>query len=450
MPYTCPKERWRSQLGFIWATTGAAVGLGNIWKFPYMVGSNGGSAFFLVYIIAVFLVGIPVLSSELVIGRIGHNNPIMSLEHLCQKLSRSKHWSKVGWLGMCTLFLVLSFYSVVGGWSLYYFFLAASDNLHTTSSIASQTVWHELLNSPSKLTIQHTLFMTLTLGVVANGIHKGIERTSNIIMPALMVLLVILAIYGAFLPGFKKAINFLIGFRHLEITPAIIIAALGHAAFTLAVGAGCMSMYGAYLPEKMPLGLPISCIVLLDLLAALLAGIATFSIVMSYNLAVSDGPGLMFEALPIAFSTMSFGKILAIAFFLLLILSAWSSAISLAEPLVAMLVHRYQIKRKVAAILIGCSSWILGLGSILSFNIWQDIHILHKWNIFSAMADLSTNILLPLGALGFAVFAGFILPKQEFITAMSIKHNLITKVLHFTLKYLTPTAIALILIAQII
>jgi len=143
MPDTCPKERWKSQLGFIWATTGAAVGLGNIWKFPYMVGSNGGSAFFLVYIIAVAVVGIPVLSSELVIGRLGHNTPIMSLEHLTAKHQGSKHWSKVGWLGMFTLFLVLSFYSVVGGWSIYYFFRAAIDALHADIAVHSRLIWQQ-------------------------------------------------------------------------------------------------------------------------------------------------------------------------------------------------------------------------------------------------------------------------------------------------------------------
>lgn len=449
MPHTCPKERWKSQLGFIWATTGAAVGLGNIWKFPYMVGSNGGSAFFLIYIVAVAVVGIPVLASELVIGRLGHNNPIMSLEILSEKQNSSKHWSKVGWLGMATLFLVLSFYSVVGGWSVYYFFLSASDHLNAASADISRDIWHNFLSSPQKLITQHTIFMLMTLGIVAKGLHKGIERTSNIIMPALMILLIILAAYSAFQPGFSKAINFLVGFRHLEITPAIIIAALGHAAFTLAVGAGCMSMYGAYLPENMPLGPPIAWIVLLDIVAALLAGIATFSIVMTYNLHATDGPGLMFEALPIAFSNMTLGKPLAIAFFLLLILAAWSSAISLAEPLVSMLIHRYSFKRIWASILVGCSSWTFGIAAILSFNVWQNIHILTKWDIFTAMADLATNIMLPLGALGFAVFAGHILSKQEFMNAMSLRHKFLCKILTFTLKWLTPLAIMSILLAQL-
>lgn len=447
MPDTCPKERWKSQLGFIWATTGAAVGLGNIWKFPYMVGSNGGSAFFLVYIIAVAVVGIPVLSSELVIGRLGHNTPIMSLEHLTEKHQGSKHWSKVGWLGMFTLFLVLSFYSVVGGWSIYYFFLAAIDSLQADNAVHSQLIWQKFLASPTKLISSHTVFMIMTLAVVALGIRKGIERASNIIMPALLVLLLILAIYGIMQPGFEKAIDFLIGFRHLEITPSVVIAALGHALFTLAVGAGCMSMYGAYLPDNQPLGWSIAWIVALDLVVALLAGIATFSIVMSYNILVTDGPGLMFEALPIAFSHISFGNPLAIAFFLLLILAAWSSALSLAEPLVAMLVHRYEFKREAAALAIGMASWIFGIIAILSFNIWHDIHIWH-WDLFNAMADLATNILLPLGSLGFVLFTGYVLPYTTFTKAMQFQHELLLKILYGTLRWLSPVAIFAILAAQ--
>lgn len=448
MTDTCPQERWRSQLGFIWATTGAAVGLGNIWKFPYMVGSNGGSAFFLVYILAVAIVGIPVLSSELVIGRLGHNTPIMSIEHLTKQENSSRHWSKVGWLGMITLFIVLSFYSVVGGWSIYYFFLSATDTLQANSAVLSKNIWSEFLASPAKLIIQHTIFMVMTLGVVALGIRKGIERASNIIMPALLVLLVILAIYGIFQPGFNNAVDFLIGFRHLDITPSVVIAALGHAAFTLAVGAGCMCMYGAYLPDKQPLGWSIAWIVALDLLVALLAGIATFSIVMSYNIHVTDGPGLMFEALPIAFSHMSFGHPLAIAFFILLILAAWSSALSLAEPLVAMLVHRYEYQREHAAVVIGFGSWVLGIFAILSFNIWQDIHIFGH-DIFGGMTDLATNIMLPLGALGFAVFSGHILAFEKFSAAIKFRHPLLLRLLYFTLRWLTPVAILAILLAQL-
>lgn len=448
MTDSCPQERWRSQLGFIWATTGAAVGLGNIWKFPYMVGSNGGSAFFLVYILAVAIVGIPVLSSELVIGRLGHNTPIMSIEHLSKQENSSPHWSKVGWLGMITLFLVLSFYSVVGGWSIYYFFLSVANLLNADNAMLSQHIWHNFLSSPAKLITTHSIFMIMTLGVVALGIRKGIERASNIIMPALLILLVILAIYGVFQPGFNNAVDFLIGFRHLEITPSIVIAALGHAAFTLAVGAGCMCMYGAYLPDKQPLGWSITWIVVLDLLVALLAGIATFSIVMSYNIQVTDGPGLMFEALPIAFSHITFGHPLAISFFILLILAAWSSALSLAEPLVAMLIHRYEYKREHAAIVIGFGSWVLGIFTILSFNIWQDIRLFGH-DIFSGMTDLATNLMLPMGALGFAIFSGHILSYDKFSAAMNLKHEVILRILYFTLRWLTPIAILAILLSQL-
>lgn len=448
MKQNCPKETWKSQLGFIWATTGAAVGLGNIWKFPYMVGSNGGSAFFIIYILAVALVGIPVLSSELVVGRIGHNTPIMSIESISKTYGRSKKWSRIGWLGMCTLFLVLSFYSVVGGWSLYYLFLSITEHLTANDASTSKLIWQEFLSSPQKLIVHHTIFMVMTLGVVAQGINKGIERTSNIIMPALMVLLIILAVHGYFQTGFSKALSFLLGYKNITITPNIIIAALGHAAFTLAVGAGCMSMYGAYLPDKQPLGWSIVWIVALDLLVALLAGIATFSIVMTYNLPVTDGPGLMFEALPIAFANMGMGKAIAIAFFLLLILAAWSSAISLAEPLVAMLIYRYKNTRKEAARTIGFGCWVLGVIATLAFNIWQKILIFGRWDIFSALTDLATNIMLPLGALGFAIFGGHIIPYREFKKAMIFKNEIYLKIICFTLRWISPLAISLILIAQ--
>jgi NSS family neurotransmitter:Na+ symporter len=375
------RGQWSSRLGFILATTGAAVGVGNIWKFPYMVGANGGSAFVIVYIIAILLVGIPIMLGEIMIGRRGRHNPVDTMKILAIEAGASPKWQGLGWLFALILIMVLSFYSVVAGWAIGYFWETSIG--HFTGLNAQQVGehWKNFLSSPSELLIWHSVFMILTLWIVERGVHRGIELASRIMMPLLFLLLIVLDIYSATTPGFTQAYHFLFDLNFAKITPSVIISALGHAFFTLAVGAGCMLAYGSYLPRHTRFYGPVITVVFLDVVVAILAGLAIFSIVFSNGLTAIGGPGLIFEALPIAFANMAGGQLLGSLFFILFIFAAWTSSISMAEPVVVLLAVRYLGSRLKATVFVGFFAWTLGIGSVLSFNYWSEIKIFSHWNL---------------------------------------------------------------------
>ena len=244
------KDLWSNKLNFILATTGAAVGLGNIWKFPYMAGENGGSAFFLIYIVCVCLIGIPLMIAEMLIGYIGKVDNVSSFKHIALEFNSSKHWSLIGWLGCITLFLVLSFYSVVAGWSLFYIYKAVLGEFNNVTALQINNIWKNLLHTPLNMIYCHSVFMILTLLVVSKGIKKGLEKATKTMMPALFFILIILVGYASSKSGFYQGFNFLFHYDFSKITSDVAISALGHAFFTLAVGAGCIITYGSYLPKN--------------------------------------------------------------------------------------------------------------------------------------------------------------------------------------------------------
>lgn len=435
---------WSSRLRFILATTGAAVGLGNIWKFPYMAGDNGGSAFVLVYLLCVIGVGVPIMLAEIISGKLGRCNAVTSLRELARKAKHSERWSWLGWWGSCTLILVLAFYSVVSGWSLAYIYYAASGQLQGLNPHDIQQLWTHLSASPHLQLLLHGLFMALTVLVVAQNLQSGLERAATWLMPALFAILVVLVGYAAHTPGFTQAWQFLLSFKLTAITPAVVISALGHAFFSLAIGAGCLLAYGCYLPEDTPIGAAAASITLLNLLVALLAGIAIFSLVFSYGLSPSEGPSLMFQVLPIAFARMGGGALFGSLFFILLLFAAWTSSISLAEPLVVLLMEKCDVKRIKAALLVGSFAWLLGIGSALSFNSWQHITLFNHWTIFTATTDITTNVLLPLGGLGYAIFAGYILNQKAAAKGLGLSPWAFN-VWRYLLRWVSPMAILIIL-----
>lgn len=443
------RGQWSSRLGFILATTGAAVGVGNIWKFPYMAGANGGSAFVLVYLVAILLVGIPIMLAEILIGRRGRHNPVDSLKILAAESNASSRWQGLGWLCVLTLIMVLSFYSVVAGWAIGYFWETSAG--HFTGMTASQVSqhWQRFLNSPGQLLLWHSLFMILTLWIVGRGVHRGIELASRIMMPLLFLILIALDIYGATTPGFSQACQFLFSLDLDKITPSVIISALGHAFFTLAVGAGAMLVYGSYLPRHTRFYGPVLAVVFLDVLVAILAGLAIFSIVFSYGLTAIGGPGLIFEALPIAFATMPGGQLLGGLFFALFLFAAWTSSISMAEPVVVLLAERYLGSRLKASIFVGFFAWLLGIGSILSFNRWANFTVFSHWNFFGAITDLATNILQPTGGILFALFAGWIMHKKITAEELQLPCKMYT-IWRILIRYIAPMGILIIFIAAIL
>lgn len=443
------REHWTSKLGFILAATGAAVGLGNIWKFPYMAGNNGGSAFVLIYLLCVALIGIPLLLAEMLIGRRGQQNTVNSLRTLALAAKKSPHWDIIGWLGAITLILVLSFYSVVAGWSIAYIFRAWMGDFNQLSAQGIEILWQQFLANPWQLMFWHAVFMLMTMWVVERGVQSGLEKASKIMMPGLFLLLIILDIYAYYYGDFKAGFLFLFDFKLQKISADVIVSAMGHAFFTLAIGAGCMLVYGSYLTKNIKLGGAVLTIVILDVLVAILAGLAIFPLVFINHLKPEGGPGLMFEVLPIAFSQMIGGQFFGGLFFILLLFAAWTSSISIAEPLVILLTERHGLKRLTASIIVGIFGWVLGLASLLSFNVWQNFHFLNGRTVFTFITDLATNLLLPIGGLGFSLFAGWIMTKKSTKEELQFPSALYTTWLYLV-RYIAPLGILLIVINSLI
>lgn len=438
-------EKWSSRLGFIVATAGAAIGLGNIWRFPYMAGTQGGGAFVIVFLACVLLIGIPMMLAEMAIGRRAQKNPVSALDELAQHSGHSRRWRLVGVLGALTSLLILSFYSVVGGWSIYYFVEAVKGTFNHASANAIQHVWTGLMASPAQMTLWHTIFMALTIAVIVAGVVNGIERATKIMMPALYVMLSILVVYAYHHGYFTQAWHFLFDVRIDQITPHVVIAALGHAAFSLAVGVGALLIYAAYTPAKSKLVSSVFIVVVLDVLVAIMAGLAIFPLVFRFHLAPSSGPGLMYETLPIAFANIASGQWIGCIFFLLLIFAAWTSSINLAEPVVAVVCDWLGCKRSHASLLVGMSAWFIGLLSALSSNTLSSVHIAGM-DLFSFISNLATDILCPLGGIGFALFAGWVMLKKDNQESLGTS-RIIFNTWYLLIRYVAPIAIGVIFIS---
>ena len=365
-------ERWGSRRAFILAVTGAAVGLGNIWRFPYMTGENGGAAFLLLYVAFVMVLGLPIMMAEILVGRAGRRGPMQSLAHLARHAGVSPHWRWLGLFGAITVFFILSFYSVVSGWSIEYLIESVNGNFSGRTPAEIGASFEAFLADPLRMTFNHTLFMLLTMSVVAAGISGGLERLNNLLMPLLYILLVVLAGYAVTTDGFGTAMTWLFAPDLDAITLSVVLNAMGHAFFTLAVGACALMAYGAYMPDHQSLPRAVMAVAVLDITVALLAGIAIFSVVFSQGMDPGEGPGLMFVTLPIAFSDLPGGSLWLGVFFLLLLLATWTSSINLAEPMVAIFTDA-GLKRGKATALIGTLVWMVGLLSVFSFSTLSEV-----------------------------------------------------------------------------
>ncbi len=435
---------WRNRWLFILAATGSAVGLGNIWKFPYITGENGGGAFVLVYLLCICVIGLPIMVAEVMLGRAGRQSPINTMTALAKDQKFHRDWVGIGWMGAIAGFLILSFYSVIAGWALDYVVSTASGVFRGISAEGSGAYFSNLLASPLTLLFWHSVFMVLTLIVVARGVNKGLEKAIQFLMPALFVLMAVLFGYAITLDGFSQGFDFLFTFDFSKLTSDSIIIALGHSFFTLSLGLGAIMAYGAYMPSNVSIGKTVMMVGALDTLVALVAGLIIFPVVFTNGLEPSSGPGLLFQTLPIAFGQMSFGVVFGTLFFTLVAFAAWSSSISLAEPIVAWAVESKSISRTRAAICVGGSAWLLGIGTILSFNAWSDLTFLGK-TIFDCLDFLTTNIMLPLGGLLIAVFVGWKMNESDVSKEVRINSPLLFEVWRIALKYIAPIGIAFVL-----
>lgn len=403
---------WSNRWLFVLAAAGSAVGLGNIWKFPYIAGENGGGAFVLIYLVCVALVGIPIMISEVMLGRAGRASPILAVRELAARAKRHRGWVFIGWMGVLAGFLILSYYAVIAGWALNYIWLTATGTFQGASAEVASGTFNDFLSDPLQLIAWQTLFMILTIWIVGRGVTKGLETAIRWFMPLLFVLLIVLLGYAINSDGFDQGFAFMFDFNFDKISATTWLIALGQAFFTLSLGMGAMMAYGSYVPGETSIGSTVAIIAILDTVVAVSAGLVIFPIVFANGLEPGQGPGLMFVTVPLAFGQLPLGALFGTLFFVLVSFAAITSAISISEPALSYLTEEYNAKRKRVAVSIGVMSWILGLGTVFSFNIWQTGYIVGELNFFDFVDYVSQNIMLPLGGLLIAVFAVWMLPKD--------------------------------------
>jgi len=440
-------EKWSSENVFMLATIGAAVGLGNLWRFPFVAGQNGGAAFLLIYIGFVLLLGIPVMMAELAMGRRGGGSPIASMRKLSIEAGASRAWAAIGWFSILIPLVGMSYYSVVGGWSIDYVIKAALNSFAGFNGQESENTFNLVLASPWRLLFFHGLFIASGVFVVARGVGKGIEAVSKYMMPALFAILIILVLNSIFNADIARGIDFLFNPHFDKITPTVVFMAMGQAFFSLAIGVGVMLTYGAYVPTNVSLPKAAFIIALADTAVAVLAGIAIFPVVFAHGLDPAGGEGLIFVTLPIAFGNMHFGYIVGVMFFVLLFFAAYSSVLGMLEPVVSFLEEHRGYSRPKMAILAGFCSWVLGIAAVLSFNVWSDLRpmaivpLLAEKNIFGLLDFAIANFLLPLNAMLIAIFAGWIMTRQSLLEELGVQSVALAKFLQVVLRYIAPVLI---------
>ena len=441
---------WSSRSAFILATVGGAIGLGNLWRFPYIAGENGGGGFVLVYLAFVFLLGLPILAGEMLMGRHGRGSAIHSLASLVRSESASRFWRVIGWLSLLIPFLALSYYALIAAWSLDYLGLAVINGFDGFDANQSEVVYGQRTGRAVTQVMLHGMFVAMTVWVIAKGLHNGIERMSKIMLPALFGVILILVIYGMISGDFSGAVEFLFRPDFSQLTGASVLMALGQALFSLAIGVGVLITYAAYMPSEFSIQKSATIVCVFDTLAALLAGLAIFPLVFANNLDPAEGPGLVFQTLPIAFGNMPGGHGIGILFFLLLFFAAYTTAIGMLEPVVAWLEEKWPGRRGILARWAGILIWLLGLGSVFSFNILAEFSPLGFLGIegtFFFLLDFTVaNVLLPINALLISVFAGWALNRATIIQEFSSRTELWLLFWRFANRYVAPIAISIVLL----
>jgi NSS family neurotransmitter:Na+ symporter len=430
---------WSSRFAYILAATGSAVGLGNIWKFPYITGENGGGAFVLVYLGCVIVIGIPIMMAETLMGRRGRQSPINTLTTLSAEAGANKNWHLLGWMGVIAGILILSYYSVIAGWAIAYVFKAVFGGFSSDSVVIKQ-VFDDLIASPKQLVFWHTIFMIATMSVVMRGVRGGLEKAVQFLMPALLVILIVLVAYAMSTgESYFKGLHFLFSPDFSEIDSDAVLTAMGHAFFTLGLGMGAIMVYGSYLPSGVSIVKTSLYIAGADTIVALLAGIAIFPLVFANGLEPGSGPGLIFQTLPIAFGNMTGGWLFGVLFFVLLVFAALTSSISLVEPVVAWMVENKGFSRVKASVISGFIIWLLGVSVAFSFNIWSEFKLFDK-TIFDFLDYLTANLMLPIGGFCIAVYAGWVMQKKHVKEELDIPEQQF-KIWRFLACYVAPGSV---------
>ncbi len=434
------------------ALAGSSIGLGNLWRFPYMVGTNGGAAFIVVYLVIVFLLCLPILNAEILLGRKAQANAYGAFK----KLAPGTGWKWAGLLMVITPMIVLSYYSVIGGWSIEY--LLKSVCLDFTSSTASRaeldTMFGSFISSPWKPLIWHTVFLLLTALIIVAGVQNGIEKFGKVMMPVLFVMVLLIVVRSATLPGAGEGFRYLFKPDFSKITPGVCVSALGQGFFSLSVGFGIMLTYGSYVSRQENIAKSAVYTAVADFIFAIIASCAIMPAVFAFGLSPEAGPGLLFETLPFIFSQMPLGGVVAIFFFFALLVAALTSSISIYEVGAAFLVEERHMSRRKAAVVIFIVVWIVGALCSLSFGPLNGVRIFGR-TIFDFLDQLSANFLMTVGAFLLVVFVGWKMPKKEMAAEFTNDGTIagnhgVYRYMRFIIRYIAPIAILVILISGIL
>nr|WP_070959259.1 sodium-dependent transporter [Hyphomonas sp. Mor2] len=443
---------WSSKATFILATIGFSVGLGNIWRFPYLAGESGGGAFVIIYLACVALIGIPIIVAELMIGRRGGMTPGMTMSKLAKEAGRSRFWGIAGLVAIITAFLIVSYYCVIGGWTLHYVFLSASEGWSGVDSAQSQTTFEHLLSDPVLLIFWQLVFLSIVALITVRGLNGGIEKAVSLLMPALFVLLISLAIYGLIVGDAARGLAFLFEPDWTQVTGETFLNAIGQAFFSVGVGMAAMMTYGAYLPKKVNIAETSFIVAFADSAVAIIAGLAVFPFVFANGLSPTEGPGLVFVTLPTAFGDLTGGGVASIAFFALLAVAAITSAIALFEVLAAC-GEEHGISRLKTAVGAAGVLWAVGLLTVFSLNHWAAFHPLsflpgfEEATVFDSIDRITATIGLPLGGFLISIFAGHVLSARIVADELGVSsEGVIFRIWRFLLRWPLPAAIALLLI----
>lgn len=436
---------------FLLAAVGAAVGLGNIWKFPFVTGQNGGSAFVLVYLLAVLFVALPILIAEIALGRWGRQSPPNAMANVAADQGRSRAWSIVGWFGMLAAYLIATYYSVISGWSVAYIFKNGGGDFSGQDASAISAEFDALLASPLHMSMWHGIFMVICTLILVRGLQRGIEKTVKVLMPTLFALLLLMVGYGAVEGDMKSAWHFMFDFDFSAIDGQVVLIAVGQAFFSIGVAMGLMMGFGAYLPREISIGRSAVIIAIADTLVAIIAGLAIFPIVFANGLDPAEGPGLIFVSLPIAFGSVTGGLIFGTLFFILLFFAALTSVIGTLEPMIAWWQERFGLTRARAALFVCISIFFLGMGTVFSFNLWSGWRPLAAFEryadfgYFEILDYLTANIMMPVSGLLLAVFVGWLVKPEAISDQLRIRNETLFKSWFWLLRWVAPISIALIL-----
>ncbi|MCB1699666.1 MAG: sodium-dependent transporter [Pseudomonadales bacterium] len=443
------QSHWSSRFSFLMASVGFAVGLGNIWRFPYVAGENGGAAFVLVYLACAFGIGVPILMAEMLIGRRGQGSPPTAVANVAEEGGRSRRWSGVGGMGLLAAFTIEVVYAVVVGWVLWYLYKAVTTGFVGVDGVAASAQFDAVLADNLGMVFWTLVGLAITGLIIYGGLKDGIERAVVVMMPLMFLLLLALAGYNYFAGGFEEALRWLFTPDFSKIGPTTLLAAVSQAFFSIGVAMGGMMTYGSYLPRSISITQSVLIVVFADTLVAVLAGLVIFPAVFHHGLDPAEGAGLIFHTMPVAFAQMPGGYLFSVLFFVMLAVAGITSMVGLVECVNYWVEERFGISRHKSAMLVVGSVAVLSVLSSLSYNVISDF-TLGGNNFNDALDYFSTKVLLPLGGLLIAVFAGWAMHKSATRDELGTLTVLGYETWHFLIRFVVPLALAVIFIFGVI